>query len=103
MCNYKVLNNFLTNIPSNLMSQSAGDCEMEIASSAQNENIMITRKMSKRLTPLDYANAGILKPYDRSAKEREAHDKLMEKYRLYLMKLCTLSSDLLEHEFEESE
>ncbi len=76
---------------------------MEIATSVQNENIMDTRKMGKRSTPLDYANAGILKPYDRSAKEREAHDKLMEKYRLYLMKLCTLSSDLLGQELEESE
>ena len=76
---------------------------MEIAASVQNENIMDTRKMGKRLTSLDYANAGILKPYDRSAKEREAHDKLMEKYRLYLMKLCTLSSDLLGQELEESE
>jgi hypothetical protein len=76
---------------------------MEIASSAQNGNIIDTRKMGKRLTPLDYANAGNLKPYDRSTKEREAHDKLMEKYRLYLMKLCALSSDLLGQELEESE
>ena len=76
---------------------------MEIATPAQNENTMDTRKMGKRLTSLDYANAGILKPYDRSAKEREAHDKLMEKYRLYLMKLCTLSSDLLGQELEVSE
>jgi hypothetical protein len=50
---------------------------------------------SKRLTPMDYANVGILKGYDKSAKDREAHDKYMEKYRLYLMKLCTESDGLV--------
>ena len=44
---------------------------------------------------MDYANVGILKGYDKSAKDREAHDKYMEKYRLYLMKLCTESDGLV--------
>jgi hypothetical protein len=48
----------------------------------------------KRLTPADYSKAGILKAYDWSVKEREAHDKEMAKYRLYLMKLCILSHKL---------
>lgn len=63
-----------------------------------NETIAYT---SKRLTPTDYANAGILKDYDKSAKERETHDKYMEKYRLYLMKLCTESNGLIPGECEE--
>lgn len=41
----------------------------------------------KRLTPIDYSKMGILKLYDWSVKEREAHDRIMEKYRQYLMKL----------------
>ncbi len=57
--------------------------------------------ISKRLTPTDYANAGILKGYDKSAKEREAHDKYMEKYRLYLMKLCTESDEVTPNKCED--
>ncbi|XES78483.1 MAG: hypothetical protein ACBZ72_06315 [Candidatus Bathyarchaeia archaeon] len=49
---------------------------------------------SKRLTPDDYSNAGILKLYDWSVKGREAHDKEMVKYRQYLMKLCKISHDV---------
>ncbi len=49
---------------------------------------------TKRLTPADYADAGILKSYDWSVKDREIHDKDMEKYRHYLMKLCQLSSEV---------
>jgi hypothetical protein len=47
-----------------------------------------------RLTPIDYANAGILSLYDWSVKDREAHDREMAKYRRYLMKLCTLSHEV---------
>lgn len=43
-----------------------------------------------RLTPADYSKAGILKLYDWSVKDREAHDREMIKYRQYLMELCTL-------------
>jgi hypothetical protein len=45
------------------------------------------RRDVKRLTPLDYSKMGLVKLYDWSVKEREAHDKIMEKYREYLMKL----------------
>ena len=55
------------------------------------------KKIAKRLTPVDYSKAGIVKLYDWSVKERETHDKEMEKYRQYLMKLCSLS-----HEIEDS-
>lgn len=44
-----------------------------------------------RLTPNDYSKVGILKLYDWSVKDREAHDIEMAKYRQYLMKICTLS------------
>jgi hypothetical protein len=44
----------------------------------------------KRLTPEDYSKAGILKLYDWSVREREAHDIEMGSYREYLMKLCNL-------------
>jgi hypothetical protein len=60
----------------------------------QEQGNEVVSSVSKRLTPTDYANVGILKGYDRSPKEREAHDKYMEKYRLYLMKLCTESNEL---------
>jgi hypothetical protein len=59
--------------------------------SAQNEIGNKYQKDVRRLTPLDYSKAGLVKPYDWSVKDREAHDKEMEKYRQYLMKLCTLS------------
>ncbi len=52
------------------------------------------RPVTKRLTPADYSQAGILKSYDWSVAEREAHDKDMEKYRTYLMKLCSLSHEV---------
>ncbi|MCW4019306.1 MAG: hypothetical protein NWF00_11615 [Candidatus Bathyarchaeota archaeon] len=55
------------------------------------------REPSRRLTPADYAKAGILMQYDWSVKDREAHDEEMEKYRQYLMELCSLS-----HEIEET-
>jgi hypothetical protein len=55
------------------------------------------QKETRRLTPADYSKAGILKSYDWSVEDRETHDKEMEKYRRYLMKLCSLS-----HEIEES-
>ena len=58
-------------------------------------------KGSNRLTSMDYSNAGILKGYDKSAKDREAHDKYMEKYRLYLMKLCIESDGLVPDKCEE--
>ena len=71
--------------------------------SIQNENNSVFARNTKRLTSVDYASAGILKLYDRSAKEREAHDKRMEKYRTYLMKLCTESTDASIEECEENE
>jgi len=49
---------------------------------------------TKRLTPTDYAKAGIRKLYDWSVKDREAHDREMEKYRQYLMKLCSMSHEV---------
>jgi hypothetical protein len=68
---------------------------METAHSAQ--TLQAGRKGAKeitRLTPVDYANAGILRLYDWSVKDREAHDIEMVKYRQYLMKLCTLSQEI---------
>jgi hypothetical protein len=62
---------------------------MQVATSKSNSSI--GNREVKRLTPADYSKAGILKLYDWSVKDREAHDKEMEKYRKYLMKLCTLS------------
>ena len=59
--------------------------------------------MSKRLSPTDYAHAGLLQLYDYSVKDREAHDKLMAKYREYLMKLCSLSSEGTKKECAEDE
>jgi hypothetical protein len=70
----------------------------EIIREQSNDLISTT---SKRLTPMDYANAGILKAYDRSAEEREAHDKYMEKYRLYLMRLCKESNDSMPSKCED--
>jgi hypothetical protein len=66
---------------------------LEALSSQQTEPQQKNRRDPKRerLTPLDYSKAGILKTYDWSVKERENHDKEMEKYREYLMKLCSLS------------
>jgi hypothetical protein len=52
------------------------------------------RRENKRLTPADYARAGIVRHYDWSVKDREAHDKEMERYRQYLMKLCTLTNEV---------
>ena len=76
---------------------------MQVATSTQNEVEAKARRDVKPLTPTDYSKAGILKPYDRSAKEREAHDKIMEKYRRYLMKLCTLSNEVIGPPIVESE
>jgi hypothetical protein len=68
---------------------------MQVATSSQNELSLRNRKPGKRLTPVDYSVAGILKLYDWSVKEREAHDKTMENYRRYLMKLCSLSHEIV--------
>ena len=76
---------------------------MQVTEAPEVKNGVVGSTISKRLTPSDYANAGILKIYDRSAKEREAHDKLMEKYRLYLMKLCAESNESSIQECEEIE
>lgn len=76
---------------------------MQVETYAQNENNAMNPRNTKRLTPVDYANAGILKLYNRTAKDREAHDKQMQKYRQYLMKLCTLSDDSSIQECEETE
>jgi hypothetical protein len=67
---------------------------VQAATHTPNEAGDKARKEVKRLTPMDYSKIGILKPYDWSVKEREAHDKIMEKYRQYLMKLCALSREL---------
>jgi hypothetical protein len=66
---------------------------VQVATSSQNEIGLRNRKPGRRLTPVDYSDAGILKLYDWSVKEREAHDKIMENYRRYLMKLCSLSHE----------
>ena len=76
---------------------------MQVAASTQNEIGAKNRKDVKRLTLMDYSKAGILGIYDWSAKEREAHDKIMKNYRRYLMKLCTLSHDVMGLTSTESE
>ena len=76
---------------------------MQVTEAPEEKNNVASPTISKRLTSSDYANAGIFKLYDRSVKEREAHDKLMEKYRLYLMKLCAESNGLNIQECEEAE
>jgi hypothetical protein len=86
----------------NLETKHVG-VSMETVTSSQKESGAESRRVSKRLTPLDYANAGILKSYDLSVKEREAHDRRMEKYRVYLMKLCVLSSEVTAQACVESE
>ncbi len=60
----------------------------------QNRPTVRNRRDIQRLTPADYSNAGLLKSYDWSAQDREAHDKTMQKYRQYLMKLCALSLEI---------
>jgi hypothetical protein len=52
---------------------------------------------------MDYSNAGVLGIYDWSAKERQAHDKIMENYRRYLMRLCTISHEVVGLTSKESE
>lgn len=76
---------------------------MQVATSTQNEIGAKNRKDVKRLTPMDYSKVGILRIYDWSAREREAHDKIMERYRRYLMKLCTLSNEVVGLTSTESE
>jgi hypothetical protein len=68
------------------------------ALSAESTQPQRSRRDTKRerLTPLDYSKAGILKAYDWSVKDRENHDREMEKYREYLMKLCSLSHQTTE-------
>jgi hypothetical protein len=77
--------------------QAATQAQSETATSSR------VRREVKRLTPMDYSKIGILKPYDWSVKEREAHDRVMEKYRRYLMKLCALSHETEETANAESE
>ena len=62
---------------------------MQVVTSSSNSRV--ENEEVKRLTPVDYSKAGILKLYDWSVKDREAHEKQMEKYRKYLMKLCALT------------
>lgn len=76
---------------------------MQVAASTQNEIGAKNGKDVKRLTPMDYSKVGILGIYDWSAKEREAHDKIIENYRRYLMKLCTLSHQVIGLTSTESE
>ncbi len=66
-------------------------------SSHSTQTLQNKRKGSKditRLTPVDYAKAGILRLYDWSVEDREAHDREMAKYRQYLMRLCVLSHEI---------
>ncbi len=65
---------------------------MQVAVSTQNDNSTSDHKVVKPLTLKAYLDARILGTYDWSVEEREAHDKIMENYRRYLMKLCTLSN-----------
>jgi hypothetical protein len=63
--------------------------EVQAAATATSKEVVSEKahREAKRLTPMDYSKIGILKLYDWSVKEREAHDKMMQKYREYLMKL----------------
>ena len=79
---------------------------MQVSTSVPTQNSFegkYQKEVAKRLTPADYSKAGIVKSYDWSVKEREAHDKEMEKYRLYLMKLCSLSNEIEESKSREDE
>jgi hypothetical protein len=76
---------------------------VQVAESAQSEIETRNGKSVKRLTRTDYSKAGILGIYDWTPKEREAHDKAMENYRRYLIKLCTLSHEVVGSPSEESE
>lgn len=76
---------------------------MQMAPSAQNEVEKRNPKDVKRLNLANYTEARILETYDWSVKERVAHDKMMENYRRYLMKLSTLSQETAEWSSEESE
>jgi hypothetical protein len=53
------------------------------------------QEIIKRLIPMDYSEAGVLLLYDVSARDREAYDEEMQKYKQYLMKLCRLSHEVL--------
>jgi len=66
--------------------------KMQTSKYSQAEKISNDKDV-KRLTLMDYSKAGILGIYDKSVKERIAHDKLMAYYRKYLVKLCELSSE----------
>ena len=68
---------------------------MQVAASTQNQIGARNSKDVKRLTLMDCSEARILGIYDWSAKERESHDKIMENYRRYLMKLCNLSHEVV--------
>jgi hypothetical protein len=63
----------------------------------------VHRTQRERLTPADYSKAGLLQAYDWSVQEREEHDKNMEKYRHYLMKLCSLSHSMAKPNTERDE
>jgi hypothetical protein len=76
---------------------------VQVVTSTRNEVGAKNRKDVKRLTPMDYSNAGVLGIYDWSAKERQAHDKIMENYRRYLMRLCTISHEVVGLTSKESE
>ena len=68
---------------------------MQTSTSVCNKNGFerkLQKEVSKRLTPSDYSEAGIVKQYDWSVKDRE--DKEMERYRKYLMKLCLFSHEI---------
>jgi hypothetical protein len=72
-----------------------GDFKVQVAASTQNQIGAKNSKDVKRLTVMDYSKAGIVGIYDWSTKERESHDKIMENYRRYLMKLCNLSHEVM--------
>jgi hypothetical protein len=64
---------------------------MQVTASTNESTTRDRKDVKPFLAP--YLDARILAPYDCSVKEREAHDKMMENYRRYLMKLCTLSNE----------
>jgi hypothetical protein len=68
--------------------------QVAISPNGKADEARSAQNTSKRLTPVDYSNLGIVKLYDWSVKDREAHDREMADYRRYLMKLCTLSREV---------
>jgi hypothetical protein len=92
---YNVLNKS-TRDNTNQLNFREGDCLQATTSESVPRLFLgkFPKPVVKRLTPADYSQAGILKSYDWSVSGREAHDVDMEKYRVYLMKLCCLSHEL---------